>query len=31
MKLSAATGRGSKKDFFDIYELLTHYTFSELL
>jgi len=31
MKLSAAAGRWSKKDFFDIYELLEHYTLSELL
>jgi hypothetical protein len=31
MKLSATAGRGSKKDFFDIYELLEHYTLSELL
>ena len=31
MKLSAAAGRGSKKDFFDIYELLQHFSFEELL
>ena len=31
MKLSAAAGRGSKKDFFDIYELLQHHSFDQLL
>jgi hypothetical protein len=31
MKLSAATSRGSKKDFFDIFELLQHFSLSELL
>jgi len=31
MKLAAITGRGSKKDFIDIYFLLKHYTFEELL
>jgi hypothetical protein len=31
MKLSAAAGRGSKKDFFDIYELLQHFSFQDLL
>ena len=31
MKLSAAAGRGTKKDFFDIYELLQYYSLSELL
>jgi predicted nucleotidyltransferase component of viral defense system len=31
MKLAAITGRGSKKDFIDIYYLLKRYTFEELL
>lgn len=31
MKLSAITGRGSKKDFIDIHFLLKHFRFEELL
>lgn len=31
MKLAAITGRGSKKDFFDLYFLLKHYSVQELL
>jgi len=31
MKLAAITGRGSKKDFIDIYFLLKHYTLNQLL
>lgn len=31
MKLAAITGRGSKKDFFDLYFLLKHYSLQELL
>ncbi len=31
MKLAAITGRGSKKDFVDVYFLLKHYSFTELL
>lgn len=31
MKIAAITGRGSKKDFFDMYFLLTHYSLSEIL
>ncbi len=31
MKLAAITGRGSKKDFFDLYFLLKHYSVLELL
>lgn len=31
MKLSAITNRGSKKDFVDIYYLLKHFTFVEML
>jgi len=31
MKLNAVSGRGSKKDFFDMYELLQHYPLEELL
>lgn len=31
MKITAITGRGSKKDFVDLYFLLTHYTISEIL
>lgn len=31
MKLAAVTGRGSRKDFVDIYFLLKHYTLKELL
>lgn len=30
MKLSAVAGRGSKKDFYDIYYLLQKYTFSQM-
>ena len=31
MKLNAITNRGAKKDFYDIHELLQHYSFSELI
>jgi predicted nucleotidyltransferase component of viral defense system len=31
MKISAVTGRGSKKDFYDIYELLKMFTVEQLL
>ena len=31
MKLNAITRRGAKKDFFDIYELLDHYTLDQML
>ncbi|MDP1725440.1 MAG: nucleotidyl transferase AbiEii/AbiGii toxin family protein [Bacteroidota bacterium] len=31
MKLSAICGRGSKKDFFDIYFLSKHYSFKDML
>jgi len=31
MKLSAGAQRGSKKDFYDIYELLQHYSLTQLL
>jgi predicted nucleotidyltransferase component of viral defense system len=31
MKIGAASGRGSKKDFFDLHELLQHYSLAELL
>jgi predicted nucleotidyltransferase component of viral defense system len=31
MKLSAITGRGTKKDFVDLYFLLKHFTLSEML
>ncbi|MBR1474332.1 MAG: nucleotidyl transferase AbiEii/AbiGii toxin family protein [Muribaculaceae bacterium] len=31
MKLNAITGRGSRKDFVDLYFLLQHYSLSELL
>lgn len=31
MKLDAITGRGKKKDFFDLYFLLNHFTLPELL
>lgn len=31
MKLAAVSGRGSKKDFVDVYELLKHYSFGELI
>ena len=31
MKLNAITGRGKKKDFFDLYFLLKHFTMKELL
>jgi len=31
MKLDAITGRGKKKDFFDLYFLLKHFTLPELL
>ncbi len=31
MKISAITGRGSKKDFIDLYELLKHFSLEEIL
>jgi len=31
MKLNAIIGRGSKKDFYDIYELLEHYSLNDLV
>ena len=31
MKINAVEGRGSRKDFIDIYMLLQHYTLGELL
>jgi len=31
MKLSAITGRGSRKDFYDLYFLLNHYSLKELI
>ncbi|MCQ2589955.1 MAG: nucleotidyl transferase AbiEii/AbiGii toxin family protein [Treponema sp.] len=31
MKLSAITNRGTKKDFIDLYELLNHFTLSQIL
>lgn len=31
MKLDAITGRGKKKDFYDLYYLLQHFTFTEML
>ena len=31
MKISAITGRGTKKDFIDLYFLLKHYTLKEIL
>ncbi|MFZ6026010.1 MAG: nucleotidyl transferase AbiEii/AbiGii toxin family protein [Bacteroidota bacterium] len=31
MKLAAITGRGTKKDFIDLFELLQHYSLSELI
>ena len=31
MKLAAITGRGSKKDFVDLYFLLKHYSLEELV
>lgn len=31
MKINAVEGRGSKKDFIDIYELLQHYSLDEIL
>jgi len=31
MKLAAITGRGTKKDFIDLYFLLQHYTLNEML
>lgn len=31
MKLNAVTNRGAKKDFYDIYELLQHYSLYELI
>lgn len=31
MKIGAASSRGSKKDFFDLHELLQHYSLAEIL
>ncbi|MFD1255607.1 nucleotidyl transferase AbiEii/AbiGii toxin family protein [Mucilaginibacter terrae] len=31
LKLNAIAGRGAKKDFWDIYELLNHYDFNKML
>lgn len=31
MKINAIEGRGTKKDFIDVYELLKHYTMDDLL
>lgn len=31
MKLAAITGRGTKKDFIDLFELLQHYSLLELI
>lgn len=31
MKINAVDGRGTKKDFVDIYQLLQHYSLDELL
>ena len=31
MKLNAILGRGKKKDFWDLYELLHHYSFKEMI
>lgn len=31
MKLAAVAGRGKKRDFFDIYEILKHYTLNQIL
>ena len=31
MKVNAAIGRGTKKDFIDLYFLLQHYSFEELM
>ena len=31
MKLNAILGRGTKKDFWDIYELMQHYTIKEMI
>ena len=31
MKINAIEGRGSRKDFIDVYELLQHYTLDEIL
>lgn len=31
MKLAAITGRGTKKDFIDLFELLQHYSLSDLI
>jgi hypothetical protein len=31
MKLNSTMNRGSKKDFYDIYELLNHFTLQELI
>lgn len=31
MKLAAITGRGTKKDFIDLFELLQHYSLADLI
>lgn len=31
LKLNAIAGRGAKKDFWDVYELLKHYSFKEMM
>ena len=31
LKLNAVAGRGAKKDFWDLYELLNHYTFDQMM
>jgi hypothetical protein len=31
MKIQAILGRGAKKDFFDLYELLKHFTLAEII
>lgn len=31
LKLNAIAGRGAKKDFWDLYELLNHYSFEEMI
>ena len=31
MKLAAISGRGTKKDYYDLYELLKHYTLAEMI
>ena len=31
LKLNAIAGRGAKKDFWDLYELLNHYSFEQMI